>query len=90
MPTRDDMFASYINPRNMREPMTLVIASVEWDEICEEGLIYFVDHPRPYAIRDHDWQALYAITGEHDVARWPGRTVRFYPVNYPEPEIEPF
>jgi hypothetical protein len=80
----------YITERTVLAPVTLVIDRVVWDEDATEALIYFKGELRPYAIRDGDWLSLRAITGEPDCDRWPGRSVRLYPVNYPKPDLELF
>jgi hypothetical protein len=80
----------YLTPRNVLTPATLVIDRVVWDEYASEGLIYFVGVAKPYSLRDDDWIAFQAITGEADWNRWMGRTIRLYPVNFPRPDLEPF
>jgi hypothetical protein len=58
--------------------------------MATEALMYFAGVAKPYAMRDQDWIAFQAITGEQDCERWVGRTIRLYPVNFPEPDLEPF
>jgi hypothetical protein len=71
--------AHYLTAKDIRQPVTVVVDGVAWDEDAGEALLYLRGFRKPIGLTDRQYRDVCAVAGR-SVGDFTGTWVRLYPV----------